>query len=276
MNHIVFDASSWGSVKYVLKELGLHQKEEVLGFWENFSVGPIWLLHEEEGVKARFKWMENCISYEFDEYHDYTYKFHRAMDEINSIPAGSHAAIWVSDNAHEQTGLRFAVHLLKEKNVDISVINTAEEFKRLFPNKKNRYTPLNTGEISIEKLQTIYEHGQGRYLTDHDREHYEKEWRSLAESRETLRIWRNGTIHCLPEDYYDEYIIKRAKRLHGKQTTKEFMKSARLIGEVIGHLDQYVGDGFIEYRVKKLIEAGIFDSEGSLEAMRFYSVRLRV
>ena len=69
-------------------------------------------------------------------------------------------------------------------------------------------------------------------------------------------------------------IIKRAKNLHGKKKSNKFMKSARVIGEVLGHLDQYVGDSFLEYRLKKLIEKGIFESEGSLEAMRFYSVRL--
>ena len=70
-------------------------------------------------------------------------------------------------------------------------------------------------------------------------------------------------------------IVKRAKKLHGKKKTNEFMKSARLIGEVLGHLDQYVGDSFLEYRLKMMIEEGIFESEGNLQAMRFYSVRLK-
>jgi hypothetical protein len=112
-------------------------------------------------------------------------------------------------------------------------------------------------------------------LTQHEREDFEKEWLSLSASQETLRIWRNGRIHSVPEDYYDEYMIKRAKKLHGKTKTKEWMKSARLIGDALGHLDQYVGDSFLEYRLKKLIEADVFEWEGSLEAMRYYSVRLR-
>lgn len=53
------------------------------------------------------------------------------------------------------------------------------------------------------------------------------------------------------------------------------MKSARLIGEVIGHLDQYMGDAFFEYRLRKLIEKGVFEMEGNLKAMRYYSVRLK-
>jgi hypothetical protein len=39
---------------------------------------------------------------------------------------------------------------------------------------------------------------------------------------------------------------------------------ARLVGEVYRHIFQYIGDSFLEYRVRKLIEKGIFEYEGSL------------
>jgi len=53
------------------------------------------------------------------------------------------------------------------------------------------------------------------------------------------------------------------------------MKSARLIGEVIGYLDQYISDEYFEYRVRHLITNGIFEIEGVPRAMRFYSVKLK-
>lgn len=37
------------------------------------------------------------------------------------------------------------------------------------------------------------------------------------------------------------------------------MKSARLIGDILGHIEQHVGDSFLEFRLKKLIEAGVFE-----------------
>lgn len=275
MIHILFGASASGSLKYALREMGLDNREKVISFWDIFSIGPVWQLHEENGVKSRFEWMKKCLNDEYDEFPDYKQKFEKAINQINSIPEGVHITIWTSDNAHEQTGLRFVVYLLKGRNVYISLINTTAEYEELFQVKKIKYTPLHSGEIPPEKLQIIYEQGHGKLFTDHDRENLEKEWLSLAESLGTLRIWRNGRIQSVPEDYYDEFIIKKAKNLHGRWKTKDFMKSARLIGEVLGHLDQYVGDTFLEYRLKKLIEAGVFEFEGSLEAMRFYSVRLK-
>lgn len=275
MFHIVFGASTSGSLKVVLKEMGLDKKEKVISFWDIFSIGPVWRLHEGIGVEARLEWMKNCISDDYDEFPDYKLGFEKTINQINSILDGVHITIWTSDNAHEQTGLRFVVYLLKGKNIDITLINTTDEYEKLFQVKKVKYTARHTGEIPTEKLQIIYEQGHGKFFTDHDREDLEKDWVSLSESQETLRLWRNGRIQCVPEDYYDEFIIKRAKKLQSKQKTKEYMKSARLIGEVLGHLDQYVGDKFLEYRLKKLIEKGVFESEGSLEAIRFYSVKLK-
>lgn len=275
MIHILFGASASGSLKYALREMGLDKREKVISFWDIFSIGPVWQLHEENGVKSRFEWMKKCLNDEYDEFPDYKQKFEKATNQINSIPEGVHLFIWCSDNAHDQTGLRFTVNLLKGKNIDITLINITKAYEELLQVKKVKYTPLHTGEIPPEKLQFIYEQDYGKFFTDHDREDLEKDWQDIAESHETLRIWRNGRIQGVPEDYYDEFIIKKVIELHGKQKTKDFMKSARLIGEVLGHLDQYVGDTFLEYRLKRLIEAGVFEFEGSLEAMRFYSVRLK-
>ncbi|MBY6270164.1 DUF3658 domain-containing protein [Parageobacillus thermoglucosidasius] len=42
--------------------------------------------------------------------------------------------------------------------------------------------------------------------------------------------------------------------------------------------EYYVGDEFLEYRLRKFIEngkKGVFEVEGSLKAMQFYSIKLR-
>ena len=102
-----------------------------------------------------------------------------------------------------------------------------------------------------------------------------QEWDSLANKQEVLRIWQNGEIQSVADNFYDQYIINTAKRLHNKQKNKDFMKSAMLIGEVLAHLGQYVGDLFLEYRVRHLIYNGLFDIKGIPKAMRYYSVKLR-
>jgi hypothetical protein len=75
-------------------------------------------------------------------------------------------------------------------------------------------------------------------------------------------------------DYFDALLIEAAKTLHRQREAEGFMKAARLIGQVLAEVDQVVGDPFLEYRLRQLIKSRVFSMEGSLEAMRYYSVRL--
>ena len=44
---------------------------------------------------------------------------------------------------------------------------------------------------------------------------------------------------------------------------------------VIGQLDQYIGDTFIEYRLRKLIGKAVFEAEGDWNRTAFYKIKLR-
>nr|WP_269448740.1 DUF3658 domain-containing protein [Metabacillus kandeliae] len=96
------------------------------------------------------------------------------------------------------------------------------------------------------------------------------EWLAISEEGALLRLWENGRIVSVSEDYLDEFILKRAKKVH--RWRKKYMAAARLIGETIGHLDQYIGDDFIEYRIRKLVEKGELASRGRMDAFG-YEVR---
>ncbi|MGG1687655.1 DUF3658 domain-containing protein [Pseudalkalibacillus sp. NRS-1564] len=43
----------------------------------------------------------------------------------------------------------------------------------------------------------------------------------------------------------------------------------------MGHLDQCIGDQYIEYRLRNLILDAAFEIKGIPKAMRYYSVKLR-
>jgi hypothetical protein len=127
--------------------------------------------------------------------------------------------------------------------------------------------------IVDEDVEGIYKHSQEnqKYLIDTERKHFELKWLSLSENFGSLRLWENDEIKIVSEDYYDDFIIEKAKKLLSKE--KGFIPSARLIGEVYGHIEQYVSDQFLEYRLRELIEKGIFEFKGSLEEMRNYSIK---
>jgi hypothetical protein len=268
--HIIFGYPYLGRA---LKDLNLHKEEFIITFYDNFAIGPIANLDKESGLEKRNHWIKENLSKE-DEFEEYFKSFQRAINQLKLIPEDVPICIWVSENAHEQTGLLHVMYLLKVRKNNIIVINTSKSYRELYKKKSNKYVPFFSGGILPEELQVIYKASQEKpSLSDEERAQYETQWLNLSENSGVLRIWGNGEIKAVSEDYYDEFIIEKAKKLIGKK--KGFLKSARLIGEVYGHISQYVEDGFLEYRVRKLIDKGIFEYEGSLEAMRYYSIKFK-
>ncbi|MGW8458311.1 DUF1835 domain-containing protein [Bacillus atrophaeus] len=255
--------------------MGKEDKEKVICFSDIFSVGPIKRLHEKEGLEERKNWLRTHFS-SYDDYFNrvYIHDFTEALIALTQAPEYIPLMIWTGENSHEQTGLRLALFLLKDKKNDIVLINTNQAYQEQFQRPDRDYTPLCSGEISPEKFGILYKkYKLTKPISLEMKKSLAKEWETLSESQDKLRLWTDK-IHSVTEDYYDSFIIKMAQKLHDKLGGKEFIKSVRLVGEVLGHLEQYLGDQFIEYRVRHLIKNGTFEMKGSSKAMRYYSIKL--
>ncbi|WP_157827634.1 DUF1835 domain-containing protein [Niallia nealsonii] len=84
-------------------------------FADNFSIGPIWNLHEEPGLSNRNYWLKNHLLFEEDEWEQQAKYMREVHSKLNTISEKIPIYIWTCDNAHEQIGLRMALFLLKEK-----------------------------------------------------------------------------------------------------------------------------------------------------------------
>ncbi|MFB6468210.1 DUF1835 domain-containing protein [Cytobacillus sp. Hz8] len=173
--HILFGPSGAGSLRIALKEMGVYPVEKVISFWNIFSIGPIERLHESDGQEARIQWMKKVVNDEDDDFQDYQQGFYNTINQINSVPDNVPITIWVADNSHEQTGLRYVLYLLRNKTNKIKVINTTKAHAEHFNRPDIQYTVLKTGEISPEKLQVIYEKGQSKSLSGYERKELEEE-----------------------------------------------------------------------------------------------------
>lgn len=221
-------------------------------------------------------WLRNHILIDDEDLYHYEEHFRQSIIDIQQTPSDHPIIIWAGENAHEQTALRFVLYLLKDRDNDIQIIHTNKAYKLYFEKSDIDFTPLNMGELSSDQLMEIYKNEQnGRLLIQAERHIFEREWEQLCQSTDVLRIWQNQKIKSVPENFYDDYITNTVKKIHQNKQQKDFIKSARIIGEVIGHLDQYIGDQFIEYRVRRLIVDGVFDMEGVPKAMHSYSIKLR-
>ncbi|RST76543.1 DUF1835 domain-containing protein [Siminovitchia acidinfaciens] len=269
--HIVCGGAAAGTLR-----VGLGHENKVIGFPDFFAVGPIWKLHSDDGWKHRYRWLKDHLNIEMDYMEEeYEQRFMNTLEEIKAIPGNLPIVLWTAENADEQTGMRYILNLLSEKTNVVFLINSTTSYKELYDTEEYQYFCLHTGEVVPEKLKEIDAVKRIDPLTAEDRKKYVEEWAVLEETKEVLRIWENGKIASVSENYYDQLIIDSAQRLHNEQEQYEFMLSARIIGDVLGHLEERVSDSFLEYRLRTLIYNGVFDIKGVPKGMRYYRVKLK-
>ncbi|SMF86003.1 uncharacterized protein SAMN05661091_3244 [Paenibacillus uliginis N3/975] len=260
--HIVFDASSLGSLRMTLRD---HPGEVPVMLEDDLMVGPLPDVSDPQGAADRMSWFRERSSgtEERDELMDTLMKAAFAWKSMPDQLAKFPLVIWVGGSASEQTGLRRLIATLP-RETHVSVIHTTDALS----SETVQYS--HTGEIVHSKLALLL--GSEQVLTLQAKDDLAQDWFRLTKEQGTLRVLKDKKLQTVPESYFDRNILEAALELGALDGT--FKKSARIIGQVIGYSEQRVSDSFIEYRVRELIHDGLLDYEGELTGMRYYSISL--
>ncbi|MEH7081740.1 DUF1835 domain-containing protein, partial [Neobacillus drentensis] len=260
--HLVSSQSTAGALRF-----GLDRPKTVIGFHDFFSIGPLWKLDQKIGQDFRHEWLNENINAEQDEY-EFENNFSKTLLEIEDIPEFVPIFIWTANNGNEQTGLRFMLHFLREKDNDIFLINTTEFHRQSIDYKDEK---LYSSMLHPQELKLLLEQAlSAQPLSYQERNQFQKEWQHLAQSKEVLRLWKNGRVTCVPEDYFDALILKTIDHLHKEQQNKDFIRTGKVIAETMQQMDELVGDFYIEYRIRHLIYNGFLELKGIPRSMRHY------
>ncbi|MFB6499451.1 DUF1835 domain-containing protein [Bacillus haynesii] len=263
--HIAFGESARGSINMMLKQSGETQEKSLIVLPELFSIGPLQKLEVKEGRGNRYQWLKTHLNDRFHELGERYSRFEEAVSALSGIPEQASVFIWTGDHAHEQTGLRFVHHILRQMNLAVFHLNTSKHIPHTW----------SSGELNDEEMRFIYEERDQVPLTDAERRSLAEKWTALSQQTSVLRVWDDGRIKSVKEDFYDSFIIGKLAQLQKNLAASTFINCPRLIGEVIGHLEENIGDEYIEYRILELIRKGIFEMEGVPKGMRYFSVRLK-
>lgn len=275
--HIVFGHSPGGSLRAAFRNSNYVKTEEIIVMPGNFSVGPLKDLHLCEGIEARFQWLQERYFIEDDGLAIFEREVKEAVEKIKSIPPHQDIIIWTCQNAHEQIGLRLVLAMLEKKPNDIYVLDTFQLFHELhiFPQLAEDNYPRSSGEVSIENVLHIYEHYQGRLLKKSVQQTLSKEGLKMLMDDYCIHTWEYNELWSHhDENVDDDWIIACAKRLHEDQEEASYLMAARLIGEVLGHMEQYREAEWIEYRLRQLIQQGVFSYRDELKGMLHYQIKL--
>ena len=253
--HIVFGVSTSGSLKMAIQE-------NIICFDDIFSIAPISELHEAEGIAKRHEWLDGHLNMEDEESFTYEKNCMKTIEKLSEIPESHPIYIWAGENAHEQTALMFILDQLKNHSNEIIWVN---------PNKL--YDIRYSGEMNSEQLTALLKDENSQTLLSKDALHeFEKQWKKLSENESMLRVWEDGKVKTVQVSYFDEFILEVVKEAGGEE---DFIMAARVVGEVIGNLEQYIGDRFIEYRIIHLALSGKLTLQGVPKGMRYYKVKTK-
>jgi hypothetical protein len=269
--HLVCGDSPAGTLR-----VGLERNHQVLGFPEFFQIGPLWNVNKPPGREKRLEWLKDHINF-YDDYfeEEYMHRITNLEKEIEDIPENKPIVLWTADNAQEQVFVRYILHSLQNRSNDIYLINTTEAYKELYNTPETFYYLHHTAEAAPEKLKRFLEKKVGSPLTNDVIQGYITDWHHLTETKEVLRIWKEGVIKSVPEDYFDEKLIYYAKEAQEEYGAESFIKAGRIIGETYGQLEGIAADVYLEYRLRTLIYQGVFEIKGIPKSLRHYSVKCK-
>lgn len=273
--HIITGDAAGGSLQAAFRNPPYDKTEEIIIIPDILSVGPLEGIHTEKGIKARATWFQQHYRSDFGFRNDYKERMLEAIEKIRKLPPYQDVVIWTCENASEQVGLRFVLYLLKDHLNNVFELNTfkAFHFYNTYPALEEEHFPLTSGEFTPENLLQFYEQYELRPLKSAKREALWKEGERLLFLEHLLRKWENNELWSSNTDGLDWLILECAERLQKEIGKDELLSVVRLIGEVMGQMEQYTGDGWIEFRIRELMAKGKFELHGELDSKRFYHVK---
>ncbi|NQX71338.1 DUF1835 domain-containing protein [Paenibacillus alba] len=273
--HISFGDSAHGNLKNVFQKSNKHQNEQIICINEDFSIGPIYKLESNEGMQKRKQWLKELFiktgPASDPDYLDWIETILKSNSQVAlEIPSNSKVILWHGGNTSDEIGLRFVAFLLQNKNIQFEEVDVTEysqniEYKvRDLQNKEIPYVIRNLGAMPPELILDAL---QMKKSMSHTKiEGLINDWKKWSQTKDLLRILLDGRVLAVSEDYYDESILEN--------TSNEYQKPSRVVGEVMGKSDQCIGDMYLVFRVYQMIEQGKLSYQGNLESSREFEIRL--
>lgn len=259
--HICFSPTSGGGLKYAIKKKKLLQGKKVIVFRDDLSQG---IIGKDINIDKRIDWWngiykeEKINSTERDYLTEGYKKFHKKISKIKDSDV---IYLWYGDCSEEICGLLHTLELLKDKLGNMYFINVSDMIEE---SANDAYTYRSVSEIMPEKLKSFINLKRKIELKEYDA--LLNEWNLLKNDKSLLRIFKDGKVKSANEKYFDVDILK--------YTEKEFKKSARIVGNVIGFSEMRISDDYIFWRVQELVKSGMLEFKGNLGIMREMEIKI--
>ncbi|MGG3283864.1 DUF1835 domain-containing protein [Paenibacillus solani] len=274
--HIVFSLSNAGSLKVALSRLGKREENIVLAFNDLFSIGPIADLHTTEGQHQRQMWL---MEHDRDSFHaslaNQEHQIMPMIEKLKNIQENKSVVIWCADNAHDQTGLRFAMFLLRERKAPVHIVNLTKIFQETGSYGEKGKAPFAQSSIEYDNyLDIVRNYDNGVLLDANQRKQFVSEWTELAGQDHVLRLWVQGRIVGCDENQLDEVIIQSVIELQAGLDADEFVRAGEVVERVMENSQQLISYSYMVNRIWTLVNDGLLVFKGIPNLLHQFSVRM--
>ncbi|MBU3129114.1 DUF1835 domain-containing protein [Clostridium tagluense] len=259
--HICFSPSAGGSLRYAINNKKLLEGKGVISFDDDISQGMI-----RDGINTdeRMHWWnrisgkDEVTSLESNYLKEGYREFYKSISKIKDSDV---IYLWYGHCGNEICGMLYTLELLKYKTTNMYLINVSDMIEE---SSNDLYTYISMSEIMPEKLKSFIKLKRKIELKEYDT--LLNEWNSLKNDNSILRIFKDGKIRSVKDDYFDIDILK--------YTEKELRKSARIVGSVMAFSEIRISDGYIFWRIKELVESGMIEFKGIFGVMREMEIKI--
>jgi hypothetical protein len=155
----------------------------------------------------------------------------------------------------------YILSTIKDRIHNLYTINVSDITYNI--GKRNEFTPRAVGEVIPERLSEFT--GVKDLMGFSKCSSLMALWEKLKRENLILRICEGNEVKSVQVDYFDDMILR--------YTYRNFICSARTVGEVIGKAKNYVSDIFIFWRITELIKESKIDYRGNLSLMRELKIK---
>lgn len=256
MIHIVFQQDDATLLKEAM-QLDETLAGDIFEIKDDWAVGPIDNIDEEEGWNKRSEWWRSML--QASPYQQLLGSF----DDRNTVKSikekfeedkEQDAWIWMGQNQHDVVGYYWLMRQLREFQGRLMVVYLNN---LPFINEKGQlFYPSTISEVLPKEI--IKAKKLSRPITLSEFEIDPDEWKRLSEENATVRILEGGKKISGKEDsYYDTEVIKNC--------TGDWQKANRVILNTVNRMKVKTGDVFLMWRLKQLIAEGKLEANGDIE-----------
>jgi hypothetical protein len=240
--HVCYCANGGENIAELIQD---RPKQRLLRFYDALNQGPLKDVHIPSGIQAREAYWNNICSInpEFSSRGlGYTTTELGTGVLLPAPTANESAMIWLGQTSNEQMMLRAVCAYWPKTDLWVADVRQLKPwFPATFPS-----VPCFTPQ-ALAQLESMAE----RLKVEHQRE-LADEWHELIRQDHLLRIYQDGKIRGVAEDFFDAFLLNAC--------TSEWQFQARVAGNCQANSGySSVGDVFLFYRLELMAQRGLVE-----------------